>query len=135
MQKPAPMIQEMMIMIRKREANAREHRKGNGELLVRVLVEHGTGNATENNAAKHAGIEYLDAHNGGLAGSGKTASMPLASAREPVALSTMLFACRNRKNDIRAISEAWPLFFFAMAPAMPTQNRIERLLMINISDW
>ena len=54
-----------------RKANAREHRKGNGELLVRVLVEHGAGDATENDAAEHAGIEHLDAHNGGLAGSGK----------------------------------------------------------------
>ena len=55
-----------------RKANAREHRKGNGELLVRVLVEHGTGDATKNDAAKHAGIEHLNAHNGALAGSGKT---------------------------------------------------------------
>ena len=54
-----------------RKANAREHRKGNGELLVRVLVEHGTGDATKNDAAKHAGIEHLNAHNGGLAGSGE----------------------------------------------------------------
>lgn len=55
-----------------RKANAREHRKGNGELLVRVLVEHGTGDATKDDATKHAGIEHLDAHNGALAGSGKT---------------------------------------------------------------
>ena len=62
-------------------------------------------------------------------------SMPPASAREPVALSTMLVASRNRKKDIRAMREAWPLFFFAIAPAIPTQKMIERLLMMNIRDW
>ena len=54
-----------------REANAREHRKGDGELLVRVLVEHGTGDAAQDNAAEHAGVEHLNAHDGALAGSGK----------------------------------------------------------------
>ena len=55
----------------KREANAREHRKSDGELLVRVLVEHGAGNAAQDNATEHAGVEHLDTHDGALAGSGK----------------------------------------------------------------
>ena len=67
-----------------------------------------------------------------------TGAFTIPAEREPVALSTMLLACRNRKNDIRAISEAWPLFFFAMAPAMPTQNRIEmrsRFRTVRLSPW
>ena len=133
MQKPAPMIQEMMIMIRNGKRTPENIERAMGNCLFEYLLNTAPVMQPRmmppNTPVSSTWMPITV-----LWPVPVRPSMPFASAREPVALSTMLLACRNRKNDIRAISEAWPLFFFAMAPAMPTQNRIERLLMINISD-
>ena len=121
-------------MIRNGKRTPEEHRKGNGELLVRVLVEHGAGDATENDAAEHAGIEHLDAHNGGLAGSGK-AEHAARIGKRAGGVEHDVVSLQEQEERHQGDQRSMALVLLCHGAGDATQNRIERLLMINISDW